>query len=49
MTYHQHTYKAHITEPAERYEFDIHTHTIASGHGSSATSPTWLKLQKHAI
>ncbi len=23
--------------PAERYEFDIHTHTIASGHGSSAT------------
>lgn len=23
--------------PAERYELDIHTHTIASGHGSGAT------------
>ena len=23
--------------PLERYEFDIHTHTIASGHGSAAT------------
>ena len=46
MTYHQHTYKAHITEPAERYEFDIHTHTIASGHGSSATITDMVKAAK---
>lgn len=25
------------SSPLERYEFDIHTHTIASGHGSAAT------------
>lgn len=28
---------AHDREHAERYEFDVHTHTIASGHGSNAT------------
>ena len=37
MNFHQRTHKSHNAERAERYEFDIHTHTIASGHGSSAT------------
>ncbi len=37
MTYQQHPDKTYGTDHAERYEFDIHTHTIASGHGSSAT------------
>ena len=46
MTYQQHTYKAHSKEPAERYEFDIHTHTIASGHGSSATITDMVKAAK---
>ena len=29
--------------PPERYELDIHTHTIASGHGSSATITDMVK------
>ena len=37
----------HITpKPAERYEFDIHTHTIASGHGSCATITDMVKAAK---
>lgn len=32
--------------PAERYELDIHTHTIASGHGSSATITDMVKAAK---
>lgn len=32
--------------PAEHYELDIHTHTIASGHGSSATITDMVKAAK---
>lgn len=42
----QHTYNSHGTEHAERYEFDIHTHTIASGHGSSATITDMAKAAR---
>lgn len=35
-------------KPKERYEFDIHTHTIASGHGSSATITDMAKAAKAA-
>ena len=31
------------TSASERYEADIHTHTIASGHGSSATITDMVK------
>ncbi len=45
MAIHSHTdiifHGCHTAEvpsaSSERYEFDIHTHTIASGHGSAAT------------
>ena len=30
------------------YEFDIHTHTIASGHGSSATITDMVKAARAA-
>ena len=46
MTYQQHTYETHNPKPAERYEFDIHTHTIASGHGSCATITDMVKAAK---
>ena len=35
-------------KPKERYEVDIHTHTIASGHGSSATITDMVKAAKAA-
>lgn len=35
-------------KPKERYELDIHTHTIASGHGSSATITDMVKAAKAA-
>ena len=35
-------------KPKERYEVDIHTHTIASGHGSSATITDMAKAAKAA-
>lgn len=46
MTYQRHTYETYSKEPAERYEFDIHTHTIASGHGSNATITDMAKAAK---
>ena len=44
VTRHAHADQA----PKERYEFDIHTHTIASGHGSSATITDMVKAAKAA-
>ena len=44
VTRHAHADQA----PRERYEFDIHTHTIASGHGSSATITDMVKAAKAA-
>ena len=36
----------HITQTCRTYEFDIHTHTIASGHGSCATITDMVKAAK---
>lgn len=53
MTYQENIYgiytgnHAHTDpEPKERYELDIHTHTIASGHGSCATITDMAKAAR---